>query len=242
MENQEIQQNIKAEILHKIQSGEVKMRPKAFFVMKVAVLVFVAFVTFVVSVLLVSYTWFSMRAGGHFFLLGFGGRGLFEFFLVFPWLILLLDIALIFFLDWLLKRFKFGYHNPVLYIFIGSLLLITAGGTILNMTSFHKNVMYLAENKHLPIPGVGGFYIELRRTHRENGLFRGEVVSIATSSFIMKNGRFDASDSTNTIDVLTPPGFDVDLLLDVGDQVFIAGDIVGGDIRAYGVKKLTDDD
>lgn len=242
MNTEEQKQNIKEEILQKIQNGEVKMRPKAFFIVKIAALIFVAFTTFVVSVLLVSYTWFNLKTGGHIFLLSFGGRGFYEFFILFPWILLVLDVGLIVLLDWLIKRFRFAYHNPVLYVFVGSLLLITIGGTVINMTSFHKSIMRRAEEKQLPIPGVSGFYTGLRKTHMESGLFRGEIISVATSSFFIKNGRYDMDDSTSSIEVITPDGFNVQMILSIGDEVFVAGDFADSSIRAYGVRKLTLDD
>ncbi len=229
-----LQNNLKEQILLKIRKGEVKMRPKAFFVAKVAVLIFVAFITFVVSAVLISYTWFNLRTGGQFFLLGFGSRGLYEFFLVFPWFLLLLDVGLILFLDSLLKRFKFGYHKPVLVVFMGSILMITVAGAVINMTSFHRNLMQMAENNKLPIPGVGFFYINLHKSHKENGLFRGQIISLATSSFLLSQGK-----EYGEVQVFTPDGFPVRVVLHEGDQVYVAGDVDGNIVRAYGVRKLS---
>lgn len=242
MNTEEIINKCKEQVLQKIQKGEVKMRPKAFFLAKVVILVTVAVITFIVSVLLMSYTLFSLRTGGQIFLLGFGRRGFYEFLILFPWFLLLIDVGLILGLDWLIKRFRFGYHNPVLFIFSGSLIIITIFGTVINMTSFHKNMMDLAEQKTLPVPGVGGLYTELRKTHKDRGLFRGEVISIATSSFYIKSSKYDTDNSETGLEVSVPKGFDVDYVLDIGDEVFIAGDLASGSIRAYGVKKLTFED
>jgi hypothetical protein len=166
---------------------------------------------------------------------------LFEFFLLFPWFLLLADVGLILVLDWLLKKFKVGYHNPVLFVFLGSLLLITLFGSVVNMTSFHKNLMRMAEERHLPIPGVGGFYAQLRSTHRENGLFRGVVVALATSSFVIRGNDYD-SDNSGILEIAIPEDIDINQILNIGDEVFIAVDVVNGQIRAYGIKKLTSEE
>lgn len=234
--------NFKDELLQKIKCGEIKMRPKAFFMAKVAILVLVAILTFVVSVLLVSFTWFSLNTGGNMFLLGFGGRGVYDFFLLFPWFLLLIDVGLILTLDWLIRRFRFGYHNPFLFIFSGSLIVITIFGTVVNMTSFHKNMMRMAEQKSLPLPVVGDFYSEIRKSHKDKGLFRGEVVYIATSSFQIKNSKYDYREDGESFEVSVPEGFDIHTILSIGDEVFIAGDFASGSIRAYGVRKLTFED
>lgn len=234
--------NFKDELLHKIQCGEIKMRPKAFFVAKVAILIFISVITFIVSVLLVSYTWFVLSASGKLFLLSFGSRGMYEFLLLFPWFLLLIVVGLILALDWLIKRFRFGYHNPALIVFGGSLVVITIFGAVVNMTSFHRNMMRMAEQKNLPIPMVPAFYSEIRKTYKDKGVFRGEVVSIATSSFHIKNSKYDSGGDIDGVEVSVPEGFDVRYILRIGDEVFIAGDFASGSIRAYGVKKLTFED
>jgi hypothetical protein len=235
------QNNLKQQILEKIQKGELTMRPKAFFVAKIVVLSILIFITFILSVFLVSYTFFSLREGGHIFLLGFGGRGFFEFFLLFPWIILLVDVGLIILLDWLLKRFRFAYHNPMLYLFIGSLLVITVFGSIVDMTSFHKRILIMAEGQRFPVPGVGGFYSGLRRSREDEGLFRGEVTELSTSSFMMENAHFDPGED-KFYHVFTPDGFDIVTFIHEGDQVFVAGDVLpNGEIRAYGVRTVPPD-
>lgn len=240
MENEQIKQNnLRDAILQKIQKGEVKMKPKYFFVLKVVVLFVILFVTVVTSVLLVSYTLFSLRAGGQVFLLGFGKRGLYEFFLVFPWLLLGLNVALLIFLDYLLKRFKFAYHNPIIYVFLGSLVVITSFGSLVNFTSFHKSLMYRAEGIGLPVGGR--FYQGLRKSHEEYGIFRGEVLSLATSSFFVREDRISEGQKEVVFTVVLPPQAKISEIR-VGDRVFVAGDVFDHEIRAYGIRKLAQGD
>lgn len=238
--NNETQQNnsFKEEILKKISAGEVSMRPRAYFVLKMFILVFVVIVTTITSILLISYTLFILHTGGHVFLLGFGAKGIYEFLMIFPWLLLIFNIILLLFLDFLLKRFKFAYNRPILYVFLGTLVAITLCGSLFNFTSFHKDMMYRAEGKRLPFGG--GFYQGLRKSHKANGIFRGEVVSIASSTFVISHNEYDTDDNYGTVRVLVPSGFVIDTFLSIGDEVFIAGDVVNNDIKAYGIQKIED--
>ena len=238
MENIETQKNnLKNAILEKIKSGEVKMRPKAYFIVKVGSLMLVAFLTFVVSVLLISYTLFSLHVGGQIFLLGFGARGFYEFLIVFPWILVLIDLALLLFFDYLMKKFKFGYGSPIVYLFLGSIGLIIIFGVLLNLTSFHRGLLDRAEHKHLPF--MGGFYNDLKQSHKEYGIFQGQIVSLATSSFSFQYIDNDPETDDPIVNVYIPAGFNIESILSSGDEVFVAGDMIGtGTIKSYGVRKI----
>lgn len=241
MKEENIQQNsIKEEILQKIKSGQVSMRPKYYFIIKVIALAFTTFVTFILSAVIVSYVIFSIKASGQTNLLAFGPRGLYHFLLALPWVILVVDLILIAFLDWLLKSFRFGYNSSVMFIFVVTMVSITVLATLINYTSFHRSLLFRAENKHLPV--AGGFYVGLRMSHGNQGMFRGEVVSIiSTSTFYIKHHDFDSDTDDGLIEVFTPQGSDVfTLLLRNGDEVFVAGDRIPSGIRAYGIRKLTE--
>ncbi len=241
METHNIQSNnLKDQILQKIKSGEVHMKPKYYFVLRVVALAVTIFLTVILSIILVSYVLFSINVSGQFFLLGFGARGFYQFLMALPWFILVLDILLVVFLDWLLKSFRFGYNSPILILFVITLVSITALATLLNFTSFHRALMQRAERNGLPI--AGGFYIGLRGSHGSHGMFRGEIVSIeGTTTFYIKRNDFDRDmTSDDTIEVFTPDHMDVySTSLSPGDQVFIAGDKIPSGIRAYGIHKLT---
>ena len=239
MENENITQNnnLKEKIFQKIKAGEVTMTSKYYFYCKVALLVFVIFITLLISAFLISYIMFSLRTGGHLFLLGFGSKGLYEFFIIFPWLILLVDIALLLFLDWLLKSFRFGYNSPIIYLFLGSFVVITSLGTLLTFTPLHKSMMRRAEDKGLPM--MGGYYGQVRRSHSEQGIFRGTVVSIEGNTLLLGPNPYDKDPHMNRqITVVGPEGMDLSTILNIGDEVFVAGNATNSQIWAYGVHKL----
>lgn len=239
MKEQNIIQNsdLKNAVFKKIDCGEVSMRPKSYFYFKIALTIFVIFVTLIISALLLSYMLFSLREGGHIYLLGFGIKGFYEFFMLFPWVILVIDIALLMFLDWLLKGFRFGYNSPIIYLFLGTFVFITLFSSLINYTSFHRSIMYRAEDRRLPI--ASGFYDGLRQSHSKYGIFRGVVSSIEGNTFTIMHYDYDYPSNGTLVKVIAPNGVKVANLLKVGDQVFVGGEATtSSQIKAYGVNKL----
>ncbi len=238
-ENQQLNK-IKEQIFEKIKSGEVNMKSKYYFLIKIILLAVTIFVTFLLSAFIVSYVLFSIKTSGNVLLLGFGARGFYHFILTLPWIVLCVDILLILFLDWLLKSFRFGYNSPVLFLFIGTLASITLLAYLINLTSFHNSVMRMSEDRRIPV--AGDFYKGLKKSHGGQGVFLGEVISInGTSTFYAKYSDYDR-DVDDTVRVVLPDGFSVySIYLSPGDHIFIAGDKNLDEIRAYGLRKLTEE-
>jgi hypothetical protein len=83
-----------AEILQKIKSDDVKMRPRVYFTIKLIILAIISIITLITTVFLFSFVLFSVRASGEMLLLGFGYRGVVIFLSLFPWKTLFLEIVL----------------------------------------------------------------------------------------------------------------------------------------------------
>jgi hypothetical protein len=233
--------SIEKNVLEKIQSGEVKIRSRMYFVLKVVTLIIVALLVFVTSALLVSFMIFSLRVSGRFFLLGFGDRGLLAFFITFPWFILVADILFIILFERLLNHFKFGYRLPLLYTLGASALFIILAGLALDRISIHETLFQEAAQNHLG--PVGGIYTDVRLPPRQEGVFRGIVTSVATTSsavsgstspfvnaFDMRRDDEDADTDTATDTamlwhVILPPGASIAGFLAPGDVVLVAGDV-----------------
>jgi hypothetical protein len=223
------------DVLKKIRTGEVHMKSRAFFTFKIITFVLTTIALLATSALLVSYIIFSIQASGQLFLVGFGGRGFMLFFLSFPWGLLIVDIILWICLEWLIRDFKICYQYPLSYVFLALLVASTLLGLIINTTSIHKSLMRRAEERRLPL--VGSFYDHLRRPPHENGEYRGVVMSVGTSTFIIHDEYHDGRDATWTIDV--PQEIKTNMFIKVGDTVFIAGTSESSTtIRAFGIRKF----
>ncbi len=168
---------MKNNILEKIRTDEVKMRSKAYFRLKVALLAVVAFLVLLTSIALCSFVIFSLHESGRSFLLDFGSRGFFLFIVLFPWTLFILDAALILLLEKLLAKFSFAYRRPTIYLIGGILVIIlTLGYAIDRVTDLHASLLDRADKGELPL--FGGLYEQLRDQPAPTGICRCVITSI----------------------------------------------------------------
>src|ERR1035437_5212484 len=109
--------DIENNVLEKIRQGDIRMRPRIYFVARIVAVIFVAIFALVVSVFVLSFAFFSVHESGELFLLGFGSRGLLTFFSLFPWFTLIVAVGLLFLFELLSRLFIFNYRQPILKIF-----------------------------------------------------------------------------------------------------------------------------
>lgn len=233
--NQKQHDDIKNKVLEKIREGRVRMRPKFFFALKIIVLALVAAFILILTSFVLSFIFFSIAATGKMFLVGFGIRGLFIFFLTLPWLPLVIDILLIIVLERLLKRFKFGYRSPIVYLSVGIIAIAIFIAFIINMTQVHPLLVHRAQQNRLPL--IGGMYKDARRPPMERCIYRGYIQGIATETpaIIIHP---DDIDSSTTVRILLPSYANPERRFEVNDYVFVACQYFKSEIRAFGVKKI----
>jgi hypothetical protein len=234
-EDNKTQIDIKNEVLNKIKSGQINMRSKAYFLVKLGFLSILTILITLVSVFLLSFVLFSSSLDGSLFLVRFGGTGLYNFILTLPWYLLLLDIFLLILLDMLLKSFSFGYKSPVVFLFGGTFLFITIISTLINFTPLHQKIMNSVEGNKSPL--FHNIYDGVDSRYQKPGTWKGYVGKINGNSFQFKyvkgiTGQYGDAEvfAVNEITV-------VDKLME-GDLVFVAGNILDNRIMAYGIKKL----
>ncbi|MEI6057676.1 MAG: hypothetical protein WCQ60_01745 [bacterium] len=242
--------NLQQNILEKIKAGDIKMRSKSYFIVHLVLLIVLAILVLFTSAFLISFIMFSIHMSGRFFLLGFGWRGLGVFLLTFPWSIFLIDAVFILALEWLLKRFQFMYRSPLVYTLGGVVLVTLATGFVINATPLH-DVLFHQEQRG-PVPVIGGFYERIQRPPHELGVFRGTVMSLSGNTFIIENTDQDndadnmmlpiGASSTAFLTVILNPATPASTLVATSDTVFVAGDIQGNTMHAYGIRKLLPSD
>lgn len=146
--------DLKQKILTKIREGEVVMRPRFYFTLKAAALALVALAVLALSVFICNFIFFMIRLNGHESLLAHPG-GFFLFLRFFPWELLALDVALVLFLEWMLKRFKFAYQKPTLYLALALVVVVLSAGFAIDRgTRFNDRVLMRADRGGLPPPFV----------------------------------------------------------------------------------------
>ncbi len=224
--------NLKNQILEKIRTKRVSMRPKIFFTLHVGALIVVGFCVLALSVFLFNYISFIVRLNSHDALLGFGPRGIELFLQVFPWPLLLLDLALVVLLEWLLRHFKFGYRRPALLLFAGLLLSSLIVGSFLDRgLRFNDNFLRRADRGMLP-PPLGAFYEYARRPPGPEE-YRGTITAINGTQLTVQ-----LDSTTTTITIEAPPEHGD---IAVGQRIFIFGHFGTSSIQAFGIRGLPQD-
>jgi hypothetical protein len=230
------QKNMRDRILEKIEAQEVLMRPKFYFTLKIAALVLVMLAVLVISIFIFNFILFSVRVNSHDALLGFGPRGIEAFIIFFPWVWFLLDVVLIAVLEWLIREFRFGYKIPVLYL-LAAIFFSTAivGLAIDRGTDVNDRLLRRADRHELPL---GRLYEGARRPMPGSGVCLCAISAIKGDTLTVYDPRVGSS---TLLTVVLPPNDPraTTTLLKVGDLVFIAGDVTGDDIHAFGLKKVS---
>jgi hypothetical protein len=229
--------NIKEAILAKIKKEELRMKPKTYFMLKLAALVAVLLGVLIFSVFICNFILFSIRVSGHGTLLSFGPQGVLQFLRFFPWLYLILDIALIVLLEWLVRQFRFGYKIPALRLLFGILLFTMVVSVFIDrVTPFNDKLLDKAEHHHLSQP-LGNFYEHARRPPPpDSGVCRCTILTVEGNTVTAESA--DHEDALFTI-VVPENNAQIDYdSLKVGNTVFVAGRFVDGILHAFGIHAL----
>ena len=222
----------KNQVLKKIQNKEISMRPKLYFVTRVVGAIVLSLLIFCALIFIVSFILFSIHESGEHLLLTFGNHGILTFLQVLPWTIIISSFLVLFFLEWILRQFKFSYRLPMIRIFLYTFIITTFLSILCVFTPIHTALLQNAEMGKLPI--IGKMYEAIHDSHQDKGIVRGVINSINGNTFIISHndGDTDADDGTWT--VIVPLGSDVSSLY-IGEKVYVAGVIKDGKVEAYGV-------
>ncbi len=166
--------SIQENVLDKIKSGQLQMHSKWYFVVQGALIIGFAFLLFVVSAFLVSFIFFILHTSDISLLPRFGKNGIIVLFFIFPWVLVLVALIITGITGYLLKRFEFVYHKPLLYLPVALIFLVTFVGFMVQISSFHDNFRPYSLNHRLPF--FASFY-QMFRSPERGALSVGKIVS-----------------------------------------------------------------
>ncbi|MGD1003360.1 MAG: hypothetical protein ABR884_02175 [Minisyncoccia bacterium] len=214
------------EIINTIKSGETKMHSRAYFMARAALVLLAAVLLFLLILFVATFIVFALQENGGFFATNFGPAGWGAFFASLPWTLLLLSLALVLILWIVLRRYSVVYHQPFLYILLLLIVMVSLSCVFISAGSIHGGIYrYVSRN---PIPVISGVY-EFE-TAPAGGVYRGQVVTLSTSSFVLEN----ILGQTSTV-LVTPVG------IDPGDYVIVFGHgVATATIQASGVETIVD--
>ncbi len=225
--------NLKSKILGAIHEGDVVMRPKWHFVLKSILMILGVVLFLLVSIYVVSFIIFALHESGIWFTPVFGGRGWFSFFRSLPWLLIVLSLLFIVILEVMVRRFSFGYRQPLLYSALGIICITTFGSVIIAQTSFHRFLFRAAENNQLPF--VGDFYRGFGSPDISD-VHIGMLDHFSEEGFTLIGRRHESKEVILNATTSFPLGTD----FAAGDIIMVIGEDEDGVIHALGVRKLDD--
>lgn len=151
--NSKNKNNLSDVLLDKIKNGEIKMRPKIYFVGKLILLALATAVITFFAIFVASFIFFMIRASGLMFLPSFGFIGIKMLLFSLPWILILGLLMLIATSELFIKHFPFVYKNPILYSLMALIIVILIGGFLLDNSGFHTSMLLKARDGKLPIAG-----------------------------------------------------------------------------------------
>lgn len=217
------------DVIKKIESGEIKMRPKSYFVWRSVLVIGSAVFVFLVSALIVGLVFFAMRESGATVLPGLGAAGWRELLNIFPWITIILAVLLTFALSVILRRYSFAYRKPLLYLPLAVIVLIFAAGYIVDASHLHRDISDFTEAHHTP--GIEPFYRHLRDIGNDK-IAIGEIQEISTSQIII-----NPPDNHKLTIILTSQTQMPDNLV-IGDRIDVIGDRDDDTVSAIAIRRL----
>jgi len=226
--------SINENILDKIRTGRVKMRPKIYFILKSIFIVFSISIIALFILYLISFIAFSMRASGVWYLLPFGFPGIKATLSLLPWLLILLGIVLIIVLEILVKHFTFAYRRSVLYSLLIIMTLVLLGSFVIGKTKLHSGFFQRAQEGHLP--AIGEMYRNLGMS-KSKDVHRGVVSEIIENGFLIETPRGEIL----TVIITAETHFPFETTVEEDSAVVVLGERENGTIHAFGVREINDE-
>lgn len=221
--------NIKQEILSKITTGSIVQKPKWRFVVRVIFLVLSVIILALASLYLISYVALITGELHIFELFGLGPRGVQEFFIELPWLLLLLIVTLIGVVMVLVRHFEFSYKRPAIVSMAGIILLITLISIGVHRFDSEHRIPRFGEDMSNPVFHV--LHSEYREGRRGD-VTVGKILQTTEDGFILEVKR-----SSTTVQVIVNENTKGDAGLIAEDKmILILGKEIDGVITAEGVK------
>lgn len=225
---------IKAAVIAKIKAGEIVMKSKRYFLLRTIAVAAAAVLVTLALIYLTSFIFFFLHRSGAWFTPGFGSRGVRTFLASFPWGILIAVAILAIILEVLVERYAVAYRRPLVYSFLGVVVVALAVGYAASRTPFHTAFSSYARSHNAPL--VGRFYRDIGE-RRPSGMEVGTVTEMLPGGFLMLTKRGDEIQVVISGETRLPAGYE----LEEGDIVVVGGERVGSSVQAFGVREVSDD-
>ncbi len=174
--------NLKNNILNKIKSGEVDMKPHWHFVLKSLLLILGIIVAVLLTVYILSFIHFFLSQSGVGFLPLYGFRGVSLFVMDSPWLLVASVGGLIVVLHLLIQKYSFIFRQPLVYSLLAIIILVLFGSYAIEQTQFHSSMRELSQNQRGPV--LKSFYKDIDSSRPKNVTF-GTITEVTNDGFLL---------------------------------------------------------
>ena len=230
-ENNNNENSIKEKVLERIKKGEVKMRPKIYFLLKTILVTFALLALLFLVLFLISFISFYLRLTGLWYLPIFHPKFFWLYLKFLPWLLIIFCLILILIVEILAKRFSFVWRKPIIYSLLAIILFALIGGLLFEKTGLHSHFFFQTKEGRMPL--MAPVYRQFGRPPVSD-LNRGIVEEITEKGFKMRifgNQLLEVNFANNNISFPE---------IKEGDSVVVVGKKEDGTIKAFGVKKIND--
>lgn len=220
--------NLKEKILEKIKKGEIKMRPRIYFIIETLLLLALIFLIVTLIIFLISFILFSLKMSGMWYLPRFGFMGIGIYLKSMPWLLIAISLILILILEILAKKFSFVWKRPIFYSLIIIILISLLGVFLVEKISFHPRMFLESRQRD------SHFMSPIYRDSNLKDIHRGVVEEILEDGFIILNINNDFLKVSINRDTR------IIQKIEEKDTVVVFGKKEGEIIKAIGVYKVDD--
>jgi hypothetical protein len=221
--------DLKNNLIQKIKSGEVDMKPRWHFILKSLLLVFGVITAALIVVYLLSFVLFVLRQSGVGFVPMFGFKGIGIFVMNSPWLLIssagIMGIVLLF----LIKKYSFSYQRPLVYTTIITIVFVLCGSFVIGQTDAHTRMQEYSRDRNVPV--FGSLYRGIDDRRPDHIVF-GIVDTINADGFVMQSD----TESVITVVITEHTKTDRREAYEAGQRVLVVGDTVDNVIEAIGVR------
>jgi len=231
MINQEKFNSIKDSVLTKIKSGQIKMIPKWQFVLKAFMVILGIIILGLALLYLASFIIFTLRQSGAWFAPTFGINGIGAFITSLPWLLIIISILFLAFLEILVRKYSFAYRKPILYSLVALIGFVSVISLIIGQVGFHRSAFKFTKEGFIPF--ARPFYEKFGQMQAD-GIYFGEISQLKDSGFLMVNRQEKEYEVLFTPETRFPFGED----FAEGDNVVVLGDLNNSLITADGIREV----
>ncbi len=223
---------ITGKVISKIEKGELKMKPKTYFIAKAALVISLLILFFLIVLYFGSLVIFIFRANNILLFHGMGFQAIRTILLSFPSYLFLLIFILIVLIQIISKRFQFVYRKSFIFSLFVILIFVVMSSFFIEKSSLHSSFFRLAKQERLPL--VGKMYRNFGNLDIDNVYF-GTILQKEVDFWIME---LDSGEKVNLKITEKTRGKKILLETEEGSKVIVIGEKEEGIINVISFKRI----